>query len=336
MLRNSRITFKSLILLSLSLPAAAFADVVETRIHDIEMPEKAGKPAQILSTIDGRVYFVDTTRTDIVAGLLSAQAKKAPVSLTLDSKERVVGVSELSAEAAAEYSDAFSAAPTVADELFTDDSDSYTPSTLSSKSEAQRIFDTFRELSFKSECFQRAHNWSYDMYTSYGVRSMKNFLFFTSKFRARGYKWWFHVAPMVYVNDSTDSSLVDPYESRRRSAAAIEKDRSLGLGNQVMMDAEFGISGPRTVQAWTDHFMMDPNFVKRPIPNHPICKEIKKYSEYANNQQSSLCYTLPMPMYYYTPADAENLEDYGTRLDYFESSRLKAMRKCQYKRFWKC
>lgn len=332
MLGKSVFVFKPLILLYLVSSISAFASTqVETRIHDLISPVNAGESVRVLSTADGRVYEVDSARKGLVASLIKAQARKAPLTLTLDAHERIVKAIELTPKAAAEYSDAFSQAESKVapsaeieqsssgQEFVTDDSDDsswisdnkglgYRATNLSSMSQANTMFAALLNINFKSsECYQRAHLWTKYMLDYHSVYSMKNFLFFTHSFvRAHRYKWWFHVAPMVYVQ-----------------------------GKEVMMDAEFGLEHPYAIQDWTDHFMMDPNFVHNGTPFHPICTEVKKYSDFENHQNAQECFTLKLPMYYYQPADAENLENDGTRINHFRDWDVKHSKKC-FKRFWKC
>lgn len=329
MFGNSSAIYKLLILPSLMASTGALASLkLETRIHDLITPVEAGDTVRVMSTVDGRVYEVDGARSGLVASLIKAQARNAPVTLTLDAHERIVKSIELTAKEAAAYTDAFTQVEGMPDpaadksasdqEFVTDDSDEswvddnkglgYRATNLKSMSQANNMFSSLLGINFKgSECYQRAHMWTKYMADYHSVYSMKNFLFFTSSFvRAHKYKWWFHVAPMVYVQ-----------------------------GKEVMMDAEFGLERPYEIQEWTDHFLMDPTFVSNGVPNHPVCAEVSKYSDYENNQHARDCYTLKLPMYYYQPADAENLEQRGTRINGFREWDVKHSKKC-FKRFWRC
>jgi hypothetical protein len=304
---------------------------VDTRIHDLITPVQAGDSVRVMSTVDGRVYEVDSAQKGLVATLIKAKAKNAPLSLMLDAHERIVKAVELPAKEAAAYADVLTqaeseaVAPSAAEQnsfdqdFVTGDSDDsswigdnkglgYRATNVSSMSKANTMFAALLDINFKgSECYQRAHMWTKYMLDYHSVYSMKNFLFFTNSFvREHKYRWWFHVAPMIYVQ-----------------------------GKEVMMDAEFGLTHPYAVQDWTDHFMMDPNFVHNGTPFHPVCTEVKKYSDFENHQSSQDCYTLKLPMYYYQPADAENLETDGTRINYFRDWDVKHSKKC-FKRFWKC
>jgi hypothetical protein len=53
-----------------------------------------------------------------------------------------------------------------------------------------------------TQCFNRAHYWSYQLQQDYGVNTQKVFIYFTRKFtREINGDWWFHVAPAMYLND---------------------------------------------------------------------------------------------------------------------------------------
>ena len=121
----------------------------------------------------------------------------------------------------------------------------------------------------RSQCYQRAENWAYEMYRSSRVYSLKNFMFFTRKFiQETNYHWWFHVTPVVMVS-----------------------------GVEYTLDRTF-TDGALTMQEWTAEFM----------PKDVTCPVVQKYSEYSEHQSEQLCYHIQVPMYYYQPKNIEELE----------------------------
>jgi hypothetical protein len=139
----------------------------------------------------------------------------------------------------------------------------------------------------RSQCYQRAENWVYEMWKSNRIYSTKTFMFFTRKFiREHRYDWWFHVTPQVQV-----------------------------AGIDYMMDRTF-TDAPLTRQDWTAEFM----------PKDVVCPLVAKYSDYRDHQEDQLCYHIQVPMYYYQPRDIENLEKGQFVTDFVASELANARR----------
>jgi len=131
----------------------------------------------------------------------------------------------------------------------------------------------FRKLSTRmrrrSQCYQRAENWVYEMWQSGHVYSMKIFMFFTRRYiRDYQYGWWFHVTPVVEVG-----------------------------GTDYTLDPTF-TSDALSVPKWTSYFM----------PKNVTCPRVEKYSDYEDHQEEQLCYHIRVPMYYYQPLNVEAIE----------------------------
>lgn len=147
-----------------------------------------------------------------------------------------------------------------------DDPD-YIPSNFGSLEQVQKLMS---ELNFnrrsRSQCYQRAHLWSIEMMQMANAKTQKVFLFFTDRYiREYQFGWWFHVAPLVLVNN--EEWVVDPYF----------------------------FDHPVDLQTWTNYFM----------PSHPVCKTAKSYSDYENGTNIEYCFLRKLPMYYYTPSKIE-------------------------------
>jgi hypothetical protein len=145
---------------------------------------------------------------------------------------------------------------------------------VSSQNQANQLFQTLRrDTKTKSQCFNRAHVWSWELNKkSVGGRSIqtgKIWIYFTKKYiREYKYKWWFHIAPYITVN-----------------------------GNVRVMDRSY-LSQPASEKVWTDSF----------ISSKQTCPEIYKYSDYSNNQYSSHCYVMKSSVFYWQPWQLENVE----------------------------
>jgi hypothetical protein len=119
-----------------------------------------------------------------------------------------------------------------------------------------------------SQCYKRAHMWSFDMWAQQGILSEKIFIFYTRRYiDLEEFDWWFHVAPMVTVG-----------------------------GEKFVMDGTF-MTKPIPLKEWKDYFIKTSKIT---------CPMIKKYPEFENNQWSRLCYLMTVPMYYYDPISIED------------------------------
>ena len=137
----------------------------------------------------------------------------------------------------------------------------------------------------RSECTDRAHVWAYDEYKKNGIISNKIFIFFTASYINRNnFKWWFHVAPLVKVNEN--GKIVDR-----------------------VLDYQF-MDRPSTVKEWSD----------LQVSSKRECKVTSKFSEYDVNPQTEDCYMIYASMYYRLPGEIQAQETIGEyRNDFFES-----------------
>jgi Glutaminase len=167
-------------------------------------------------------------------------------------------------------------------------------SDLGSYAKAQELFDDFMNESDKrrSECFKRAHIWSYDLWSKKNLTTEKIFIFYTERYNAyeNGEKrqWGFHVAPLTKIN-----------------------------GVDYVLDATF-LRKPVTVKEWMAHFIKSPNIT---------CPMIDKYSDYENDkvQWSRLCFIMKTPMHYFSPADLQE-RDKGVQRNHWLMEELQDSR----------
>jgi hypothetical protein len=268
---------RNLILLSAMLWSSfAAATTVTTSIHDIIEPEKGEKEFLLLAT-DGMVYEVDAKDTEVVEKALEAKDHGLEVTLDLASfsnikhqfgiRESVSDIEMLSYDdkAFAENTKAlFQNVPTPLD--------GYQANSLANIDSAEEVFRSMRrDTRWRSQCYNRAHVWTYEIYRRYNINSRKVWLFFTQKYiKQYRYKWWFHVTPAIAVD---------------------------GVDEDVMFDREFTRS-PLQITEWKNIFMK----------NNAPCPEVQYYSHYRQHQWESYCYFIKSSMYYWQPFNIENLE----------------------------
>ncbi len=246
---------KFLFVIMLGMTAFAFADSFESKIQEID----EGNKTTLLKFENGRVAFINSESKMLLPNVGDR------VRVKLNSRH------ELVAGSLVEKNDFSEAAGNTSEKI------SYDPTVVDSPLTAAQIFGRMnRRTQIFSQCYNRAHVWSYEEFKRSGLKSKKLFMFFTSDYiRKYRYKWWFHVSPMILVRDTE---------------AVVER----------VIDREFTKS-PLAVKAWTDMF----------IKSKRVCPVVYHYSDYRDHQQTEHCYLMPVSMYYWQPRDMENQERTG-------------------------
>lgn len=155
--------------------------------------------------------------------------------------------------------------------------ETYVPTVIENIELVKTYFHESKYVNKESQCYNRAHIWTYEWFNKYAINSNKTWLFFTRKYiRKFKFDWWFHVSPSVRVMED-------------------------GILKEKIMDVKYA-RGPIDLKSWTDIFMRD----------DANCPVVKTYSEYANYPESGSCFTLKTSMYHYQPVDIESSENWGT------------------------
>jgi hypothetical protein len=148
--------------------------------------------------------------------------------------------------------------------------ETYEPTVLANIEIARNYFQQARFKDKESQCYNRAHVWSYEWFIKNSLFTNKTWLFFTIKYiRKFKFDWWFHVSPSIQV---------------------IENERT----KEKVMDIKYA-RGPVDLKGWTDIFMK----------NDAHCPLVKIYSDYANYPETGWCFTMRTSMFYYQPIDIE-------------------------------
>lgn len=265
----------SVFILSACLSLSVFASTV--RIVDIMAPEGDEKDYLVLAS-NGLVYELSAKNTDALEEVRVALENDEYVELErsffnfsslMNQRERITDVKKSSN--IYDYEKEFQ------DSSYPTPMDNFTPTVLGGVNDANNLFKTLRtDTRRRSECFNRAHVWSYEMFTKYNFKSSKIYIFFTRKYiREYRYKWWFHVAPLTKV--SLD-----------------------GVATDIVFDREFA-RGPQQQEDWKNDY----------IYSGQPCIEVDKYTDYSLNQEKAHCFIMKTSMYYWEPRDMENLEKTG-------------------------
>lgn len=151
------------------------------------------------------------------------------------------------------------------------------PTILPSYKATQKILDGFnRGYIDGSQCYDRAHIWSYEAWEKDHILFQKMFLFFADHYIEKyRFGWWFHVAP-------------------------IAKLTMKGELTERVMDPRFS-KYPLKVELWTNIFMK----------NKAPCKEVPLYTDYSEHPLEEDCYLIKSSTYFWQPRDLEEFARSG-------------------------
>lgn len=252
-----------------------FAESVTSTIYEIDVGNK--NEMALLKLDSGRVVFVSPKQVKILKSLKEQWKNKILIEVEVNEQNQLVRT-QISKE---------QWRPVVEDYV-NFDSINYEPTIVPNMEEAQKVFSRMRRsYQNESQCFNRAHIWTFEAFKKTGLYSKKIFLFFTNRYiRNYRYHWWFHVSPMITV--ATEQGVFDKVIDRRYTR------------------------GPLSIKAWTDVF----------VYSHRNCPVAEKYSEYRRNQSIEHCYIMPRSMYFYHPSDMSRQERTGSIRTEFGAGRI--------------
>ena len=199
----------------------------------------------------------------------------------------------------------------------------------------------------KSQCFERAHFWAYQMYREKSVHSQKAFVYFTRKYtQLINGQWWFHVAPLVTMNGeqySLDPEFLDrPVTLEAWKNGCIDHaiyfltDKKKNINQELreieteLRDSSLYPNYRRQLLSRKEYLndelkrylIKDANIIPTTPRNFPYndrrdminieCPIITNYSEFERNQDRYYCFIQIVNMYYYEPGELEEQEKNNT------------------------
>lgn len=259
----------NVLILSFLLTFSAWADSsIQSRVHAIDYGIGPLEDTLVLLE-NGRVL-----RTHDKSPQYLLSGNKQLLKISVDKNNFITGVSERDF--------------VTEEESLSTTSLPYEPTIINGLDAAEEIFDNNRNARGESECFNRAHVWSFELWKNHQIKSQKIFLFFSRRYiREHKFKWWFHVAPMIQVNDGTQT---------------VER----------VIDSTFSRSS-QNVQDWKSTF----------IGKKIECPVITKFSDYADYPFINDCSILKAPMFIHQPVDLEMQEVWGIEKTEFTHLDLK-------------
>lgn len=258
------------------LPLSGFSKTFTSIIHYID--ESSDGSPHLLMLEGGDVIFLNDIKSEFLEGLKRSKNSNVTLEIEADDKNNFISVRTLKKKTI--YSNAFlnmENAPQV--------NSSYEPTLLNSINDASQVFRRMRrDYQGESQCYNRAHIWTWEEFNRSQLKSKKYFLFFTSRYiRTYRYNWWFHVTPAVSIN---------------------------GVGDR-MLDRRYTLE-IKSIKDWTDKFI----YSKR------SCPIVFKYNDYFNNQFAEHCYLIPVSMYFWQPRDIERRDRLGIEKSSFIKSEI--------------
>lgn len=243
--------------------STAFGLELSTRVHDVEISERIDEPILVFLA-SGHVGKL-APGNKFLDVLLDARRDQNWVKIILNEEREITEIEIIEGP------------PVVGPESYKSGLVA-PPSVLGSMALAQRLFSEAKHKDKESQCFNRAHIWSYEWKKKNFVNTDKLFIFFTARYiREHDFHWWFHVAPLAHVAIGPDI-----------------KER--------VMDRKY-LKGPGSIREWIDSFM----------EKGTKCRTVRVYSEYANYPEGGECFLMRTDMYTYWPLDLELEELYGKK-----------------------
>lgn len=254
----------------------SFTSQAEITTGIVDLWEPSGeKSAYLALASDGHIYEIPSENGELVQLAQMAKESQRLIRLSirsnnnfasgiLNKREEIEGMKLISGTFTPENNDLLLKYATPMDD--------FSSSVVSNLESAQRYFNAMRsKMRGRSQCYNRAHVWAFELYRKYRLKSNKVWIFFTRKYINRyDWKWWFHVSPSVEV---------------------------AGQDEEIVLDRKF-TNSPLTLTQWKNKF----------IRNNYNCPLIDRYSQYANDGGGENCFILKSSMYYWQPYNLENLE----------------------------
>ena len=258
------------------LAASAFSASLTSRVHSIDKGE--GSTETIVMLESGHTAFLKPEEKSLIELIERSIENQDTLELKVDKKLNVLSVQTVPAAPEDIHPDSMPLPEST-------ENASYDPTIVTSAEASSAFRNMRRDYQYNSQCYNRAHIWTYEEFKSSGMKTGKLFLFFTSRYiRNYRYKWWFHVTPFAYVG-------------------------GLEQSNWRTLDRRY-TRGILTTKTWTNVFML----------NDALCPVAEKYSDYRNHQQEEDCYLIPRSMYFWQPRDIQREENTGyVKSQYYNS-----------------
>ena len=263
--------------------SVAKAETIYTTVFNVFESVK-NERLLVLSGIDGRVYKTDRSE-ETLKRLSSMIGQVVKLDYRLSGEEAIITNIRVA------FNNEVDTRTLDLNHFQYDQLRTFAPTDLKTYEKAVEVFKNMLNDGDKSrsQCFQRAHMWSYDMWSKSNIFSEKIFAFYTKRYQIlEDWNWWFHVAPLVTAG-----------------------------GVEYVMDGTF-MKKPTQVKEWLNFFLRTDKIT---------CPEITTYQEFEEGHWKRLCYVMKVPMYYLRPLDMENRDKKGELRNHWILEELQFARK---------
>jgi hypothetical protein len=255
------------LVLSVMLMFSAYsANHARSQIYELDQGENAEEETLVFLT-NGQVLRLGSERKKSILDLIYFKKSFQWIEFTFNEKHEIESYVSIPSPIMPKNPNSFSLQKLTP----------YLPTVIEGMELATTYFKQAKYVDKESQCYNRAHIWSYEWFNNHSINSNKTWLFFTRRYiRKFKFNWWFHVSPSIRVMED-------------------------GIEKEKIMDIKYA-RGPLSLKRWTDIFMQD----------NASCPVVKTYTEYANYPESGSCFTMRTSMYHYQPLDLESEETWGT------------------------
>jgi hypothetical protein len=209
----------------------------------------------------------------------------------------------------------------------------YVPTVLDSYEQVQKVYESMSWQYFKpgarrwnpSQCYMRAHLWTYDFFKNQNsLKAMKVFVFYTHAYKewyqqqARDqewgeseFGWWYHVAPYVLSRSPGDPQ-------------SKVQEWVLDPSFDDLVASESDAEKPLNMKAWTDLFVESKKPCRENVRYEDFRCEVEKVGSTCRQAivGQEHCYLVKVPATLYTPDDVVEYQRGKIRHFYWSHSSL--------------
>ncbi|MBD64664.1 MAG: hypothetical protein CME62_05630 [Halobacteriovoraceae bacterium] len=291
-----------ILILTLILTLSAYADYQVKQIH---APGELSQDSYSVFLDNGEIIEVEESNLELIDTLTDAMNSQSKVSITKISNNTqapdLIADAIITERARPQIKQMYSPEGFEGQKFRTlDPLENANISMLPSYDAAQKVMNGMKGGTHDdSQCYNRAHMWTYEALAYNRVNLGKLWIYFSRKYiREFRYKWWFHVAPYTHVNDANKRYVLD------RGFTKI----------------------PYNVENWKNIF----------IQNKAQCREVKSYTMYEreNGSGREYCYFMFSSQYYWQPYQLENLAEDRQQTWGYRENQMKIAYKDALRRRW--
>jgi hypothetical protein len=227
----------------------------------------------------------------------------------------------------------------------------YTSSNLR-ESDAVDVFKKMQSYETKamSQCYNRAHIWSHEIFELFGFSSKKVLIYYTNKYRKELYdQWGYHIAPVFTVEDQElvfDPTFIEKpititdwsekfveFGRQRLEQKRLELRDNLASAKRKLANLKpndlFASDRKISLQDKIAKYTKEMKFLQINEKDEAKikCKPITHIQEFDDHHEEEYCYLQVVSMYYKDPPQLRNLNYEGVERTEFNVTDLESARR---------